>query len=353
MNRLTRLTLIALCLGAAGLAPVASMAQQEIVGVIVARETGEGLPYSVITLPSLGIRRFTDDSGRFVVRDIPVGTHVLQIRRLGYAPLEWTFHVRSGAQDSLRIPLNRIALSLAPVQVRADPVCTQPGLRAVKDSTLLIILTQLRMNGEQYRLLAEAYPFVYAHERTITSVSKAGDARVLSRDTVLLESRSDWRYQPGRILTREGRDRRGELRFNIPTLPDFADSVFLNHHCFSNGGIAAIDGSDLIQIDLFAAAHIKQPDVHGSINLDPQNFQIRRSVLRLSRSPRVRGMTGLEVTTLFREVMKSVPIVAQVHGVQTFSARRRRSDEQVSTQEFHELIGITFLGPKPGDQRTP
>jgi hypothetical protein len=325
-------------------------APSTIVGIVVAGENGERLAHSVIAVPSLEIHRFANDSGAFVLRDLPPGAFPLHVRRLGYAPRELMLTVRAGGQDSLRIELTRVAVTLAPVQVHADPPCTTPGLRAVTDSGLAALLTQLRMNGQQYRLLAERYPFVYSQERIFSSELKAGETRIDDIDTVLVASKPPWRYRPGHILTRLGRRQRGELYFNIPTLPDFADALFLDNHCFADGGLNHVDGSDLIRIDLYAWERIKTPDVNGSIFLDPETFQIRRSVLRLSRNPKVRGLMDVEVTTIFQEAMASIPIVSQVLGVQRFDPRDKKR-EVIAGYEHHRLVGFRFVGVRPGEEK--
>jgi hypothetical protein len=250
--------------------------------------------------------------------------------------------------DSIRVELTRVAVTLAAVQVRAEAVCRMPGLRAVKDSALATVLTQLRMNGEQYRLLAESYPFVYVHERMMASKLKSGEMRTDAVDTIMLESKQTWRYRPGRILSRIGR---GGLFFHIPTLPDFADSLFLNNHCFTHGGIENVGGRDLIRIDIVASARIKDPDVNGSIYLDPRTFQIRQSILRLSRNPKVRGLTGLEVTTVFQEALESIPVISQVQGVQTYDGKDRRRS-YIEAYEYHNLIAFTFVRARPGEDPT-
>jgi hypothetical protein len=327
-------------------------ASSTIVGVVVASETGERLAHSVIAVPSLEINRFADDSGTFVLRELPPGSFVVHVRRLGYAPKDLMLTVRAGATDSLHIELTRVALKLSAVQVRADPICTTPGLRAVTDSALRTLLTQLRMNGEQYRLLAERYPFVYSQERIISSELKNGDTRIDVIDTVVVASKPPWRYRPGHILTRPGRRQRGELFFNIPTLLDFADPSFIDNHCFAHGGVEHGDGMELIRIDLVASARIKTPDVNGSIYLDPRTFQIRRSLLRLSRNPKVRGLIDIEVTTVFQEALESIPIVSQVLGVQRFDPAGKQGDF-VASYEHQRLVGFRFVGARPGDEPTP
>lgn len=332
----------------AALLPTALSAQGTIVGVVVAQESGERLAHSVIAVPSLEISRFANDSGAFVLRELPPGSFVAHIRRLGYAPKDLMLTVRAGAHDSLRIELTRVAMKLAPVQVRAAPQCTRPGLRAVTDPRLTTLLTQLRMNGEQYRLLSEKYPFVYSQELIVSSELMDGETRIDGIDTIVVASKPPWRYRPGRILTRPTRRQRGALFFNIPTLLDFADSLFLDNHCFTDGGLDHVDGMALIRIDLYASAEIKTPDVNGSIFLDPETFQIRRSVLRLSRNPKVKGLIDLEVTTVFQEALPSIPIVSQVLGVQRFDPSDKKRGF-VAGYEHHRLVGFRFVRTRPGD----
>ena len=45
-----------------------------IVGVVVARETGAPLPYSVVSLPALGRERFTNERGEFLLTGVPAGS---------------------------------------------------------------------------------------------------------------------------------------------------------------------------------------------------------------------------------------------------------------------------------------
>jgi hypothetical protein len=178
---------------------------------------------------------------------------------------------------------------------------------------------------------------------------KKGDIRVDRVDTVLVASNPPWRYRPGGMLTHVGGRGGRSIFFNIPTLLDFADQLFLDNHCFTDGGIDYVDGRDLIRIDVVAWSRIKSPDVNGSIFLDPHTFQIRRSVLRLSRNPKVRGLTGVEVTTEFQEALPSVPVVTQVFAVQTYEAGGHRR-AYVAGYEHHRLIAFRFLGARPGEQ---
>ena len=152
----------------------------------------------------------------------------------------------------------------------------------------MTVFDQLRLNADQYRLLTDHYPFRTLTERRLAHTLVNGDLRIDSIDTLVIDSRLRWTYRPGDVLTRSGQTRynSGTLMLNIPTIAQFADQPFLDNHCFYNGGTETVDGVELLRVDFVAAARINTPDVSGSMYLDPKTFQIRRSVLRLSRIPR-------------------------------------------------------------------
>lgn len=332
-----------------------------LAGRIVSNDARLPLPYSIVAVPAIGRERFTDDSGSFLLTDLPSGPLAMRVRRLGYAPMELTFPVRARVTDTVRIVLNRIAVRLAAVEVREHPPCLNPGPPdPAKDSALATVFAQLRLNAQQFRTLSEAYPFVYEVEITRSRTLTNGEGRDDGKEVERRSSVRDWRYRPGQVVTRRsyraGRTRRyGPLMFNLPTLLHFADDNFAKHHCFHNGGMVQVDDSLLVRIDLVASARIKEPDVDGSIYLDPQSFQIRRTELRMSRMPRssdVRGMTGMEVTTVFRELLPSIPVVDRVSSVQRFDPRTR-GVAHVTALEWQQLVGFAFVAGRPGEERKP
>ncbi|HMF27398.1 MAG TPA: carboxypeptidase regulatory-like domain-containing protein, partial [Candidatus Cybelea sp.] len=67
-----------------------------IAGTVIARETGAALPYSVVSLASIGRERFTNERGTFVLSGIPAGRVRLLVRHIGYSPATVTVDVRAG-----------------------------------------------------------------------------------------------------------------------------------------------------------------------------------------------------------------------------------------------------------------
>lgn len=321
-----------------------------IVGIVVTKEGGVPLGYSVVSVPALNRERFTNIEGKFTLAELPAGPVQMRVRHLGYSPVDLSVVVHSGQTDTVRVALTHIAVRLTTMQVRAYPECKNPGIpKASSDSSFATVFDQLRQNADQYRLLTETYPFVYAVERTLSRVLVNGEARMDGIDTLVVGS-NRWTYKPGTIVIRTGRARNASVMMNIPTLVNFADKSFLENHCFHNGGLETITGTDLLRVDFVAASRIKEPDVDGSMYLDPVTFQIRRSVLRLTKIPAgLAGLVETEAVTIFGEVLPSIPVIADIASVNRFQANPNRPLAEATANERQRLLKVEFVKGMPGD----
>ena len=131
---------------------------------------------------------------------------------LGFAPTELPVTIpRDSAPTRLRVELAEVQVRLATVQVLADAPCMAPGAPdPVEEREFAVIFQQLEQNVQQYRLLADSFPYAYHEERTNYSVRGAGVIESIHHETVLL--RSD---RPGEVRTPDGsavRIDRGFLR---------------------------------------------------------------------------------------------------------------------------------------------
>jgi len=223
----------------AAVAPARAQASPDttgtIVGIVTTKDGGVGLAYSVASIASLGRERFSNADGVFALAGLPLGTVQLRVRHLGYSPVDMSVTIRAGETDTIRVSLAHIAVRLTAVNVRAYPECKNPGPpKASADSAFATVFDQLRQNAEQYRLLTDTYPFIYAVERTLSSTLVNGEARTERIDTLVVSS-ARWEYKPGTIIRRA----RGAnpVTMNIPTLVNFAENSFLENHCFYNGGL--------------------------------------------------------------------------------------------------------------------
>ena len=162
----------------------------------------------------------------------------------------------------------------------------------------------------------------------------------------------NWRYKPGKIASRSSRRGGRETFVNLLTLIDVADSTFVHNHCFYSGGLTQVDSATHFRIDFVASSKIKDPDFSGSIYLDTATYQIRRSVLHVIPLPRIYGMTDLEVTTDFAEVLPSIPVIAKVSSTQTFNTQLRGVAFPTMFDE-QRIIGFAFRDRTPEEQKKP
>jgi hypothetical protein len=324
-------------------------------GAVVASEAGVPLSYGVVAIPALGVERFTDAAGVFTLRDVPAGRHALRVKRLGFLPLDTTVVVSAGETATVRVALARVPQRLATVHVRADRECRSPGPPSRASAPAFAdLFEQLAQNAERLRLVSEGYPFRYAVERTYARRLRDGTVIREGGDTSVLASGDRTRYRPGGVVARERGGRPGSgWVVMIPTLLDFADSAFQYSHCFDFAAVEQVEGEALVRVDFRPARTIRAPDVEGSFYLDPTTYQIRRSAFRLTAVPRqVQGVTAVTVTTIFREVVPGVPLVADVVGENAQRASRGVR-AVVAMLEQHRLLCVHFLGERPGGEAAP
>ncbi len=322
-----------------------------LVGFVSAKEGGVALGYSVVSVAAPAREQFTNDQGAFVLPGLPAGTAHLRVRHLGYTPVELDVEIHAGRADTVRIALTHIVVHLNAVQVRAYPPCDNPGAPSMSaDVSFATVFDQLRQNAEQYLLLTRQYPFVYSVERTSGLVFASNMTRRQQVDTIAMRSADEWRYRPGSVVQQDRRVFFRDVTMHIPTLAQFADPVFVANHCFHDAGVDTVDGQALLRIDFVAAARIREPDVEGALYLDPVNFQIRRTVLRLSKTPpAISDLVETEATTLFAELVPSVPIIAAVSSINRLKPSGNRRDPVTATTEEQRLIAVAFTRGRPGE----
>lgn len=123
-------------------------------------------------------------------------------------------------------------------------------------------------------------------------------------------------YRPGKVIvsSRES-GRRREKILQVPTLLDFASTVFQTNHCFLLQGIQRADGIDEIRIDFQPWAKLKSPDVSGSVFLQPVTYKLLRAEIHLTKVPaKLTGVVGVEATTYFDDIAAGMPTVREVIG---------------------------------------
>jgi hypothetical protein len=325
-----------------------------LTGVVVAAANQIPLGHSMVTLAPIGRQTFTDDEGRFAFPGLSAGSYRLRVTHLGFTPSEQSVTITAdSATTRVHIALAEVQVKLATVKVMGDAPCVAPGAPdALKDREFAVIFQQLEQNAQQYRLLADSFPYAYHEERTNFSVRGDSVVENVHTETVLLRSdQPGWTYHPGHVISTEFITRQRSM--HLPTISDFASDDFVKNHCFRYGGIEHTPDGDGVLIDFRAADKLDSPDVNGTILLDAASYQIRRADLRLSQVPSaLRKVAAVDVITMFREVEPSVLVFSEVHGVSTMIPSKDLLDH-IEAIEDHVLVDFGFLktDPRRGPQK--
>jgi hypothetical protein len=314
-------------------------------GEVVADGTGMPIPYATVKLLPLGRERFADRAGAFVYYSIEPGQYKLQLRMVGYIPVDTTVVVRANVPAIMTLTMKRIATALEAVEVTAPPrLCLFPDeMGFVSDPELATILEEARKNAQREQLLRRTYPFEYKLAQSHDTYDPASRTSAMMYDTVTFRSDDSWRYRKGKVVSDDRNRIFGDIRLmRLPTVADLADRSFLSAHCFKYSGIVDENGKPAHRIDFSPDSALLKPDVEGSIYLDSATYMIRRAQFRLTRGGTVRpAILGMEVTTRYKEILPNVPLFDEIKSVQPLASpvpggkpREFRETQKLLTYRF-------------------
>jgi hypothetical protein len=319
-------------------------------GEIVAEGTAMPIPYSTVRLQPLGRERFADRSGGFIYYSITPGQYKMQVRMVGYVPLDTVLVVKPNISMAVTLVLRRIPTALEAVEVTAPPRrCLFPDeMGYVEDPELATVLDEARKNAQREQLLRRTYPFEYKLAQSHDTYDKGTKTSMMQYDTVLYRSDDSWRYRKGRVVSDDRNRIFGEVRLmRLPTLADLADRTFLAAHCFKYAGVVDENGKPAHRIDFSPDSLLIAPDVEGSIFLDSATFLIRRAQFRLTRGGTVKpAIIGMEVTTLYKEILPNVALFDEIRSVQPL-ATRDPGDKGREFRETQHLLTYRFIYTGP------
>jgi len=129
---------------AVGVDPVVASAGQ-IVGTVVDTKTKKPVRGALVVLDEAKTGVTTSDTGTFRMTGIPAGSHVIHVRKLGYAKSSQRVTVVDGAVASLSVGLESSANALDAVVVTGTVVPTE--LRAVPNAITIITAKELQDRG--------------------------------------------------------------------------------------------------------------------------------------------------------------------------------------------------------------
>ena len=329
----------------AALATAAGAQQGTLTGTVVSATSGEPLPYSIVALLPGFPQRFTDQRGRFAFSGVAPGRYHLVVRQIGYEPIDTAIVVGEDSAPTLRVTLRHLPIELPPVTVTSPQTCVAPGPPdSMLTPQLAAVFGQLLENARRLQLLNDSFPFDYRLQRRSWEVDRAGRETLVHFDTLTQAIGKGWRYKPGH-LTQELLGPAGwELFVRLLTLVDFADSVFVDAHCFWLAGPDSLGADTLISLNFAPAAFLRTTDVAGAAYLDPMTYQLRYTVVRLTRPAHdMRDVSSLVATTHFREVAPGIPLQDHQRAVTTLAPTTRNGP--VRRVEEQVLVWVYFRRP--------
>ena len=328
-------------------APSAPSGTFTLTGTVKAEATGQPLPYSTVTIDPIGLERFTDQVGVFVLYAVPPGKYKVRVRQLGYVPFDTTLTLSPEKNNPVFL-LTRVANTLADVQVSAPPrMCIVPEENGfVADAELATVLGEARKNAERERLLRRTYPFEFKLAQQHDTYDTRDSTHRVVYDTTAFRSDDDWRYRKGRVVSGDKNKVFGDVRvMRLPTLIDFADTRFLTAHCFKYSGLSDEDSIPTHRIDFAPLSEIKAPDVEGSIFIDSATYLIRRAEFRLTKGGSIKpAVLGMKVTTTYREILPNVALFDEIESVQPLDGASGHPGE---FRQKQRLLTYRFLFNAP------
>ena len=86
--------------------------QGSVTGLVTAEGTGRPLTSAQVFLPGTGFGSLTNDTGRFLLLNIPVGEYTLRVELIGYAGISQQVTVSEGEVSTVNVQLSEEALAL-------------------------------------------------------------------------------------------------------------------------------------------------------------------------------------------------------------------------------------------------
>ncbi|MEP6832821.1 MAG: carboxypeptidase-like regulatory domain-containing protein [Gemmatimonas sp.] len=324
-------------------------------GTVTARLTGEALSHAVITIDALEMQLFSSEQGRFYFVKVKPGKYLLNVRQLGYLPVNVDIVVEGTGATEVKIQMDRIATKLATFKVTdKQAVCETPGRPTVGDGEQLAeVFEQLEQSAIRLALFAKQYPYRMLLDRRFLTRDVDGKDVAGRADILVKEGQLTATYQPGRIVARVVGSG-GDYSFQIPSLLDFADKKFLANHCFTLRGLESMIAEDgpnspaYIRVDFTAWSKLSDPDVEGSVFLDSADYRLRRAELRLTKVPNnLRQVADVHVTTRFQDANPGMPVIALVEAVTDLKPEGKKPFRIARRTEQQVVATLVYLKQHP------
>lgn len=91
-------------------------------GIVTIDTSSTPIADAEVQLTNFPLRTMTDSAGRFTLTGVPVGTHRLQVRRIGYEPFGTTLTIKKAESFDVDIGLTSTATKLKEIEVKENAV---------------------------------------------------------------------------------------------------------------------------------------------------------------------------------------------------------------------------------------
>jgi hypothetical protein len=288
---------------------LAAQAGSRLSGRVIDRRDSSAVPFALVTIA--GARPVAASAaGRFVVSDLTAGEHRVVVRQIGFHPE--TLMVRLDPNDGagLTVMLRRNPIALEGVQVLALRCSRETGHPAPRAA-----VEALGENVARYLSLLRAHPVrdsaIYVRYDSLNgrrgAVKGFRGSRIASGD--------NWDpYVPARVVHWPliGRPTVTPMSTGF-----FADTAFLDRHCFSVRDAGSNGSDSVIAIDFVPTSESREADWAGTVFMDAHSYVIRRLESRVVFPSDAVKLWRYSSEARFLEIAPGLIVVDAVHVVES------------------------------------
>jgi hypothetical protein len=117
-------------------------------GIVTDEQTGEAILGAVVTIPELQKGAETDETGKYVLRDIPLGIYTLRVTYTGYADYTKQGLRLEGLRNTLNIQVRSMDVQVGEVVIQA-PNFERPATELVSTRSISVEQIQTNPGGNQ------------------------------------------------------------------------------------------------------------------------------------------------------------------------------------------------------------
>jgi iron complex outermembrane recepter protein len=162
-----------------------------VTGIVTNKTTGNGLEGALVSLPKLGLTTFVDNTGRFVLNNVPPGTHEVVVSYTGLDENKSTVVVGSGQRVSHDFEMSSAAYLLDTFKVSGEKEGYAAAITAQRNATNLKNVVSMdafgdlpNLNATELVMRLPGVTFADPGEEVVEGVSIRGQGMGLNSITI-------------------------------------------------------------------------------------------------------------------------------------------------------------------------